>query len=93
MLASDNNSYFPTIQIIENNTLIPDEKNKINDLDIKKGISIIDNTVANSAMIGKNLKNGTELVNNNRAFFSAVKKEQKTCKLLVKQEKYMELKW
>ena len=74
MLASDNNSYFPTIQIIENNTLIPDEKNKINDLDIKKGISIIDNTVANSAMIGKNLKNGTELVNNNRAFFFSSKK-------------------
>lgn len=74
MLASDNNSYFPTIQIVENNLLIPNEKNKINDLDIKKGISIIDNTIANSAIIGKNLKNGTELVNNNRAFFSAVKK-------------------
>lgn len=73
MLINDN-SYFPTIQIIENNTLIPNEKNKINDLDIKKGISIIDNTVANSVMIGKNLKNSTELLNNNRAFFSASKK-------------------
>lgn len=74
MLASDNNSNFPTIQIIENNTLVPDEKNKINDLDIKKSISIIDNTVVNASMIGKNLKNSAELLNNNRAFFSAVRK-------------------
>ena len=48
---------------------IPDEKNKINDLDIKKTISLIDNTVVNSSMIGNNLESGTELVNNSRAFF------------------------
>lgn len=74
MLKIDNGSYFPTIQIVENNMFIPDEKNKINDLDIKKTISLIDNTVVNSSMIGNNLKSGTELVNNSRAFFSAVKK-------------------
>ncbi|MCI6266124.1 MAG: hypothetical protein MR598_04695 [Erysipelotrichaceae bacterium] len=74
MFVSENKSYFPTIQIIENNTLIPDKKNKINDLEIKKNISIIDNTVVNSSMVGRNLKNSTELLNNNRTFFSASKK-------------------
>ena len=74
ILVNNSNSSFPTIQIVENKTLIPDEKNKIKDSDIKKAISIIDNTVTNSAMIGRNLKNSTELLNNNRAFFSASKK-------------------
>lgn len=29
MFVSENKSYFPTIQIIENNTLIPDKKIKL----------------------------------------------------------------
>lgn len=74
LLVNDTNSFFPTIQIVENSINIPNEKNKIKDLEIKKSISAIDNTVVNSAMVGRNLKNATELLNNNRAFFSASKK-------------------
>lgn len=74
LLINNSESSFPTIQIVENKTFVPDEKNKIKDLEIKKAISTIDNTVTNSAMIGRNLKSSTELLNNNRAFFSASKK-------------------
>ena len=74
LLVNDTNSFFPTIQIVENSINIPNEKNKIKDLEIKKSISAIDNTVVNSAMVGRNLKNTTELLKKNRAFFSAVRK-------------------
>ena len=47
LLVNDTNSYFPTIQIVENSINIPNEKNKIKDLEIKKSISAIDNTVVN----------------------------------------------
>lgn len=74
LLVNDNNSFFPTIQIVENSINMPDEKNRINDLEIKKSISLIDNTLVHSVMEGKNLKNSTVLLNNDRAFFSASKK-------------------
>lgn len=65
---------FPTIQIVEDNKIIPSEKNKITDVNIKNAIATIDNVLPKSVMISNNLKNGTELLNNNKAFFSAVKK-------------------
>ena len=74
LLVNNTQNSFPTIKIIENKNLIPDEKNIIKDLDIKKAISIIDNTVPNVAMFGNNIKNSTKLLNNNRAFFSTSKK-------------------
>lgn len=74
LLINNTQNSFPTIKIIENKNLIPDEKNIIKDVDIKKAISIIDNTVPNVAMFGTNIKNSAELLNNNRAFFSASKK-------------------
>lgn len=36
LLVNDTNSFFPTVQIVENRINIPNEKNKINDLEIKK---------------------------------------------------------
>lgn len=63
----------PDIQIIENTTLIPSEKNKIVDAKVKNAISILDNSVSKSAMVGKNLKNANTALNSNRAFFSAAK--------------------
>lgn len=73
ILVNDKDSYFPTIQIIENNNIIPNQKDIIKDLEIKKAISIIDNSVVNSAFIGRNIKNGRNLLDNSKAFFSASK--------------------
>lgn len=74
LLINDTENSFPTIKIVENKDCIPDEKNIIKDIDIKKAVSIIDNTVPNTAMLRNNIKNSTELLNNNRVFFSASKK-------------------
>ena len=73
-LSLDNHiSNFPDIQIIENATLIPSEKNKIVDSNVKNAISILDNSVSKSAMIGKNLGTASKALNSDRAFFSAAK--------------------
>lgn len=74
LLINDIKNSFPTIKIVENKNLIPDEKNRIKDIDIKKAIYVIDNISPNTAIIGNNLKNSTELLNNNKAFFSSSKK-------------------
>lgn len=73
ILVNDKNSFFPTIQVIENNAIIPSESNIIKDVEIKKAISLIDNSVVNSAIIGNNLKTSKKLLDNSRAFFSASK--------------------
>ena len=65
---------FPNIQIIENTTSVPLEKNKIVDVDIKKAISMLDNYVPKTAIMSSNIKNASELLNNSRAFFSSAKK-------------------
>ncbi len=77
VLENIDESCFPRIQIIEDERSIPSEKNKIVDSDIKKAISIIDNTIPNVVMIGKNIRNGAEFLNKNRDFFSAAKRETK----------------
>lgn len=74
ILKQNISNYFPTVQIIEDNKIIPSEKNKITDSNIKKAIVTIDNMLPKSAIISNNIKNGTELLNSNRAFFSAAKK-------------------
>lgn len=74
ILKQNSSNYFPTIQIIEDNKIMPSEKNKITDNNIKNAIATIDNMLPKSAIIGNNIKNGTKLLNSNRAFFSAVKK-------------------
>lgn len=63
----------PDIQIIENFTLIPSEKNKIVDTKVKNAISVLDNSVIKSVMVGKNFKNANTVLNSNRAFFSAAR--------------------
>ena len=73
-LKQNVSNYFPIVQIIENNKIMPLEKNKITDSNIKNAIATIDNILPNSAIISNNIKNGTELLNSNKAFFSAVKK-------------------
>lgn len=73
ILKDNINNSFPIIQIVENNKIIPSEKNKITDSNIKNAIATIDNVLPKSAIIGNNVKNGTKFLNNNRAFFSAVR--------------------
>lgn len=83
---------FPLIQIIENNQVVPLEKNKIIDEKIKNAISTIDNVTPKSIIIGKNIKKGKQLLDDNRVYFSAIKEGKKICKQSVKLAKYMELK-
>ena len=56
ILVNNKNSFFPTIQIIENSAIVPNESNLIKDAEIKKAISLVDNSIVNSVVIGKNLK-------------------------------------
>ncbi len=74
ILKQNISNYFPTVQIIEDNKIIPSEKNKITDSNIKKAIATIDNMLPKSAIISSNIKKETELLNSNRVFFSAAKK-------------------
>lgn len=74
ILKQNLSNYFPTIKIIEDNKIMPSEKNKITDINIKNAIATIDNMLPKSAIISNNVKQGSKLLNSNRAFFSAVKK-------------------
>lgn len=74
-LVIDNNiNYFPDIQIVEDSTIVPLEKNKIIDKQIKSAISVLDNSVTKTAMTSRNLKNANNILNNKKAFFSTAKK-------------------
>ena len=64
---------FPNIQIIEDDSIVPVESNRISDIDIKNAIATIDNISTKSYVVGNNIKTATELAKNNRAFFSAAK--------------------
>lgn len=68
-----NENSFPDIQIIENLALVPLEENKVVDLEIKNAISMIDNYASKSIIASHNIKNASELLKNDRAFFSAAK--------------------
>lgn len=73
-LVIDNNiNYFPDIQIVEDSTIVPLEKNKIIDKQIKSAISVLDNSVTKTAMTSRNLKNVNNILNNKKAFFSTAK--------------------
>lgn len=74
-LAIDNNiNYFPDIQIVESSSIIPLEKNKITDNQIKNAISVLDNSISKTAMTSRNLKNASNILKNEKAFFSTAKK-------------------
>lgn len=73
LVFNNNENSFPSIQIVENEKLQPSEKNKIVDNNIKQAISIIENSIPNATIIGKNAKNATKMLNNERVFFSAAK--------------------
>ena len=76
-LKNNESNYFPSIEIVENNEIVPLEKNKITDNNIKNAITTFYSELPKSAIINNDIKNGAELLNNNKAFFSALKKETK----------------
>lgn len=64
---------FPNIQIIEDSSIIPKEKNKIMDPEIKDAVALLDNATAKGIIAGQNIRNAGQLLKGDKAFFSAAK--------------------
>lgn len=64
-------SYFPAIQIIENNDIIPSNKSLIKNEVVKSTLSKIDNVAPNLSNIARSSKNVTKLLKNGKVLFSA----------------------
>lgn len=75
VLVNDENipNSFPVIQIIENNEIVPSEKNKITDDKIKNAITTIDNVLPKTATISKDIKKSKKLLDDSKVYFSAIK--------------------
>ena len=71
--SEKNVSSFPNIQIIEDPSIIPKEKNKIIDPEIKNTVALLDNATSKGIMAGQNIKNSGQLLKGDKAFFSAAK--------------------
>ena len=67
------------IQIIENDEVIPDEKNLIIDTKIKESLAMISNIAPKTAVMEKILRMLKKLLKMVKCFFQQVKKEQRTC--------------
>ena len=64
-------SYFPAIQIIENNDIIPSNKSLIKNEVVKSTLSKIDNVAPKVSNIASSSKNAVELAKNGKVLFSA----------------------
>ena len=64
-------SYFPAIQIIENNDIIPSNKALIKNEVVKSTLSKIDNVAPKVSNIASSSKNAVELAKNGKVLFSA----------------------
>ena len=64
-------SYFPAIQIIENNDIIPSNKSLIKNEVVKSTLSKIDNVAPKASNIVSSSKNAVELTKNGKVLFSA----------------------
>lgn len=64
-------SYFPAIQIIENNDIIPSNKSLIKNEVVKSTLSKIDNVAPKAFNIASSSKNAVELAKNGKILFSA----------------------
>ena len=71
ILGSD--EIFPVIEVFEDDSLVPLEKNKITDSQIKNAVAKIDNLVPDTINIGKELKKGKKLLDKEKVFFSSSK--------------------
>ena len=73
IILDNKENYFPQVQIVEDDEIVPVEKNKIKNLDVKNAISKIDNYLPKGVLIKNNVENATEILKEGRAYFSAAK--------------------
>ena len=66
-------NYFPKVEVIEDKTLVPLEKNKILDEEIKKVIAAIDNTNSKDLIVEENLQTENDVLNNKKTSFPDIK--------------------
>ena len=71
ILKEETQSYFPAIQIIENNDIVPSDKAMIKNEIVKSTLSKIDNVAPKASNIAKSSKNAVELGKNGKVLFSA----------------------
>lgn len=71
VVKDESPSYFPTIQIIENNNIIPSNKSLIKNETVKNTLSKIDNIVSKGSNIVRSSKNAGELFKSGKVLFSA----------------------
>lgn len=71
VIKEEAQSYFPAIQIIENNDIIPSNKSLIKNEVVKNTLSKIDNVVPKSSNIVNSSKNIAKLTKNGKVLFSA----------------------
>lgn len=71
VLEDKSPSYFPTIQIIENNNIVPSNKSMIKNEIVKNTLSKIDNVVPKVSNMVYSSKNAGELVKSGKVLFSA----------------------
>ena len=71
MIQEEAKSYFPSIQIIENNDIVPLEKSLIKNEIVKSTLSKIDNVAPKASNIASSSKNAVELAKNGKVLFSA----------------------
>jgi hypothetical protein len=69
----ESTSNFPNIQIVEDLSIIPEEKNKIIEPEIKDAVAILDNATSKGIMAGQNIRSAGQLLKGDKAFFSAAK--------------------
>ena len=71
VVKNEQPSYFPAIQIIENNDIIPSNKALIKNEVVKSTLSKIDNVAPKTFNIASSSKNAVELAKNGKVLFSA----------------------
>ena len=74
-MLENQESYFPAIQIIENNSIVPSKKSLIKNEMVKSTLSKIDNIASKSSTSINESKNAIELMKNGKVLFSASVKD------------------
>lgn len=69
--------FFPAIQVIENNDLIPSKNSLITNEQAKSALATIDNLIPRVVSTSKNIKNVKELSKKGKVFFSANEQDVK----------------
>lgn len=75
VIAIEKETFFPSIQIIENHQLVPSYKNKIIDSKVKNAIAIIDNSATKLTQATKNVINVKKITEGGKVLFSASEKD------------------